>query len=125
MKGYFINTDGTIGMHQVLSENIEVPANFYETEKLDVDGKALRLVKDEKGNVKIEAATMQMRPDIDVNKRALQLEIAAQQQILDDSDYQVVKCAERGLDFAQKYPKLKEEREEARLKISELRELLK
>ncbi|MGL4907930.1 MAG: hypothetical protein ACRC3G_01185 [Bacteroidales bacterium] len=111
--------------HKVLDAAIkEVPENFFEAECLDPNGECLRLINDN-GNVRIEVVEPYVPSNEELETQRIHSEIAMQQSTLNSTDYQVVKCAERGLDFAQKYPELKVEREDARAKISELRELLK
>ncbi|MGL4956568.1 MAG: hypothetical protein ACRC9X_05265 [Bacteroidales bacterium] len=124
MQGYFIKNTAIISKHKVLDAAIkEVPENFYETPILDPNGECLRLVNDN-GNVRIEVVEPYLPSNEELETQRIHSDIAMLQSILNSSDYQVVKCAERGLDFAQKYPELKEQREEARAKISELRAML-
>ncbi len=51
---------------------------------------------------------------------AKEAELDAQHAYLDDTDYMVIKCLERGLDIDTEYPGVREKRQKARERINEL-----
>lgn len=55
---------------------------------------------------------------------ALKRELESLEKYLEDTDYMVIKCMERGLDMKYEYPKDYVDRQNARNRINEIREIL-
>lgn len=62
--------------------------------------------------------------EADLKKKNLKSELSQFEEYLNDTDYMVIKCMERGLDMQSEYPDEFNKRQEARDKINEIRNKL-
>ena len=60
----------------------------------------------------------------DRNKQKLKSELSQLEDYLNETDYMVIKCMERGLDMKSEYPLDYQKRQDARERINEIREEL-